>query len=310
MEEKQALWLPEAASTYAGDVDSLFYFILVTSVIIFVGVVAAMVLFAWRFRRRSASDRPTPVKENKVIETSWILVPAILVTIVFVWGFRVFIQMNVPPPNAMEITVRAQKWSWLFEYPNGARFTELHVPVSRPVKLKMSSADVLHSFFVPAFRTKQDVIPGRYTYAWFEATRQDTFPLMCTEYCGQQHSNMLSSVIVLSQDSFNAWLQESLLAEDASPAERGELLYTQQGCFACHSLDGTQGTGPTLQGLAGTERVFTDGTSAVADDNYLREAITQPAARIVQGFAALMPATYALLEPEEIDALVAFIKEQ
>ena len=309
MEEKQALWLPEAASTYAGDVDTLFYFILVTSVILFAGVTATMVLFAWRYRRRSASDRPAPVKENKIVEASWVLVPALLVTIVFVWGFRVFIHMNVAPPNAMEITVRAQKWSWLFEYPDGVRSTELHVPVSRPVRLKMSSADVLHSLYVPAFRTKQDVVPGRYTYVWFEATRQDTFPLMCTEYCGQQHSTMLSRVVVHDQDGFEAWLQESRLASDATPAERGELIYTQQGCFACHSLDGTPGTGPSFQGLAGSERVFTDGTRAVADDDYLREAITQPAVTIVEGYMALMPATYALLEPEEIDALVAFIKE-
>ena len=309
MEEKHSFWLPDKASTYAGDVDALFYFILITSVILFVGVMATMVLFAWRFRRRSATDRPQPVRENKIVETSWILVPALLVTIVFVWGFRVFIQMNIAPPNAMEITVRAQKWSWLFEYPSGVRSTELHVPVSRPVRLKMSSADVLHSLYVPAFRTKQDLIPGRYTYAWFEATRQDTFPLMCTEYCGQQHSMMLSSVVVQSQDDFDAWLQESQLAADASPAERGELLYTQQGCFACHSLDGTPGTGPSFQGLAGTERTFTDGTRMLADDNYLREAIVLPATKIVEGYMALMPATYGTLEPGEIDALVAFIKE-
>ncbi len=309
MEDKQALWLPEAASTYAGSVDSLFYFILVTSVILFVGVVTTMVVFAWRFRRRSAADRPVPVKENKVIEASWILVPFILVTIVFIWGFRVFITMSVAPPNAMEITVRAQKWSWLFEYPEGVRSNALHVPVGRPVKLKMSSADVLHSLYIPAFRTKQDVIPGRYTYAWFEATRQDTFPLMCTEYCGQQHSTMLSSVVVHSQDGFEAWLQESQLGTDASPAERGEALYTQLGCLACHSLDGTPGIGPSFEGLAATERAFTDGTRAVADDNYLREAIVAPAVRIVEGYDALMPATYATLEPEEVDALVAFIQE-
>ena len=310
MKERKAIWLPDAASTYAGDVDALFYFILVTSFVLFVGVMTAMVFFAWRFRRRSSDDRPAPVKENKIVEAAWILVPAALVAIVFVWGFRVFIQMNVAPPNAMEITVRAQKWSWLFEYPSGARSTELHVPVSRPVRLKMSSADVIHSFFVPAFRTKQDVVPGRYTYAWFEATRQDTFPLMCTEYCGQQHSTMLSSVIVQSQDDFEAWLQESLMAADAPPAERGALLYVQQGCQGCHSLDGTGVIGPSFQGLAGSERVFTDGTSALADDNYLREAITLPALKIVEGYDALMPGVYASLDPAEIDALIAFIKEQ
>ena len=310
MGERSSLWLPEAASTYAGDVDALFYFLVVTSVILFVGVVSTMVLFAWRYRRQSEDDRPVPVKENKLIEASWIIIPTLLVAIVFVWGFRVFIKMNVPPPNAMEITVRAQKWSWLFEYPDGVRSTALHVPVNRPVLLKMSSADVIHSLYVPAFRTKQDVVPGRYTYAWFEATEQGTYPMACAEYCGQQHSTMLTSVVVQSEDHFAAWLVENAMDADATPAERGEVLYTQQGCFACHTVDGTPGTGPTLQGLAGSERVFADGTSAVADDDYLREAIVAPAATIVEGYMALMPATYATLEPEEIDALVAFIKEQ
>jgi len=311
MTDEQAVWLPDAASSYAGNVDALFYFILAISTVLFVGVVITTVLFAWRFRRRGESDRPTPVKENKLVEISWIVIPTILVIIVFVWGFRVFIHMNTVPPNAMEITVRAQKWSWLFEYPNGVRSVDLHVPVDRPIKLKMSSADVIHSLFVPAFRTKQDVIPGRYTYAWFEANQQGTFPLLCTEYCGQQHSTMLSSVVVHSQDDYEAWLQENLISEDATPAERGRLLYEQQGCLGCHSLDGTAGAGgPSFLGLAGSERVFTDGTSAIADANYLRESITQPAVKIVEGYMPIMPASYALLSPEEIDALVAFIQEQ
>ena len=309
MQESQAVWLPDAASTYAGSVDALFYFILAVSTFLFVGVVVTCVIFAWRFRRKSESDRPVPVKENKVIEFSWIIIPTILVSIVFVWGFRVFLEMNTIPPNAMEVTVRAQKWSWLFEYPNGVKSTELHIPVNRPIKLTMSSADVLHSFYIPAFRTKQDVIPGRYTYAWFESTQQGTFPLACTEYCGALHSAMLTSVVVHSQDDYEAWLLENMTSADATPAKRGEILYTQQGCFACHSVDGAPGTGPTLLGLAGTERVFDDGTTAIADANYLREAIVEPAARIVEGYMALMPATYALLETEEIDALVAYIEE-
>ena len=219
--------------------------------------------------------------------------------------------MGVAPPNAYEITVRASKWNWLFEYPNGARSNELHVPVSRPIKLKMSSSDVLHSFFVPAFRTKQDVVPNRYTYAWFEATRQDTFQLLCTEYCGQQHSTMLAPVVVQSQDDFNAWLAENLLDESATPAERGQLLYRQNGCDSCHSLDGSVINGPSFQGLPGSQRAFTDGTTATADANYLRESIVNPAAKIVQGFAPTMPGNFGIdLSAEEIDALVAFIQEQ
>lgn len=311
MNEQGSLWLPEAASSIAGDVDALFYFILRTSIVLFVGVVGTMIFFAYRYRRRSQADRPLPFKENKWVEASWIIIPTVLVAIVFTWGFQVFVRLGVAPPNSYEITVRATKWSWLFEYPNGARSNTLHVPVSRPVKLRMSSSDVIHSFFVPAFRVKQDVLPGRYTYVWFEATRQDTFQVMCTEYCGQQHSTMITSVVAQSQDEFEVWLQEAVIDESMPPAARGELLFTQQGCFACHSVDGTTGSGPTVQGLALSERTFTDGTSATADENYLRESIINPAALIVEGFAPVMPGQYgATLTTEEIDALIAYIQEQ
>ena len=311
MEDKGTLWLPESASTFSGEVDALFYFIYWVSVVLFIGVMGAMGYFAYRYRRRSEADRPQPIKESKLVEASWVVVPTILVAIVFTWGFEVFIKMGVAPPNAYEVTVRASKWSWLFEYPNGARSNELHVPVSRPVKLKMSSSDVLHSFFVPSFRVKQDVVPNRYTYVWFEATRQDTFQVLCTEYCGQQHSTMLAPVVVQSQDDFNNWLDESLIDESATPAERGQLLYRQQGCDSCHKLDGSAEAAPSFQGLFGSQRPFDDGTTATADENYLRESIVNPAAKLVQGFPSNMPGQFgALLSSEEIDALVAFIKEQ
>lgn len=311
MHDQETLWLPEAASTVAGDVDALFYFILWVSTLLFIGVIGTMVLFAWRYRRRSPHDRPVPVRENKLVEATWIIVPFVLVAVVFVWGFRVFLELGIAPPNAYEINVRARKWSWLFEYPNGSASSELHVPVNRPVKLRMSSEDVVHSFFVPAFRVKQDVLQGRYTYTWFEATRQDTFHVFCAEYCGTAHSDMVTSVIVQSQDAFEAWLADNVMDASMTPADRGERLYTQQGCFACHSLDGTETMGPSFQGLAGRIRNFTDGTSAEADANYLRTSIVDPAERIVEGFQPLMPGQYAVtLSAEEIDALVAFIEEQ
>lgn len=311
MEDKGTLWLPENASTFGGEVDALFYFIYWVSVVLFVLVIGAMVYFAYKYRRRSEADRPQPIKESKLVEATWIVVPTLLVVLVFTWGFQVFIKMGVAPPGAYEVTVRASSWNWLFEYPNGARSNELHVPVSRPIKLKMSSADVLHSFFVPAFRVKQDVVPNRYTYVWFEATRQDTFQVMCTEYCGQQHSTMLSQVVVQSQGDFNRWLAENLIDESASPAERGALLYSQQGCNTCHSLDGSIGSGPSFQGLAGSQRTFSDGTTAPADENYLRTSIVNPAAQVVQGFSPVMPGQYGTtLSAAEIDALVAYIQEQ
>ncbi|MDE2730009.1 MAG: cytochrome c oxidase subunit II [Bacteroidota bacterium] len=310
MGDQGTVWLPEAASTVAGDVDALFYFILWVSTILFIGVIGTMVLFAWRFRRRSSQDRPQPVRENKLIEASWIVVPTLLVAIVFVWGFRVFLELGIAPPNSYEIDVRARKWSWLFEYSSGAQSSELHVPVHRPVKLRMISEDVIHSFFVPAFRVKADVFAGRYSYVWFEATRQDTFVVACAEYCGMAHSQMLTRVVVHSQDDFENWLADNAADADMTPAERGERLYSQQGCFACHSLDGIELTGPSFQGLAGSTRMFTDGTSAEADANYLRQAIVNPAAEIVQGYEALMPGTYSSLSAADLDALVAFIEAQ
>ena len=311
MNEQGSIWLPEPASTVAGDVDSLFYFILVTSVIIFVGVMGAMVTFAWRYRRRSENDRPQPVRESKLVEASWIAIPSILVAVVFVWGFRVFLELGIAPPNSYEINVTARKWSWSFSYPNGAVSTDLHVPVNRPVKLRMISDDVIHSFFVPAFRVKADVLQGRYSYVWFEATRADTFNVVCAEYCGTAHSDMYASVVVQSQDDFESWLAENMDDASLTPAERGERIYQLQGCMPCHSLDGTTPIGPSFLGLAGSTRNFTDGTSAVADDNYIRTSIVNPALQVVQGFLPVMPPQYAAtLSTEEIDALVAFIQEQ
>ena len=311
MNEQGSIWLPEPASTVAGDVDTLFYFILVTSIILFVGVMGAMVTFAWRYRRRSENDRPEPVRESKLVEASWIAIPSILVAVVFVWGFRVFLELGIAPPNAYEINVTARKWSWSFTYPNGAASIDLHVPVNRPVKLRMSSEDVTHSFFVPAFRVKADVLQGRYSYVWFEATRVDTFNVVCAEYCGTAHSDMYANVVVQSQDDFEGWLAENMDDASLTPAERGERLYQQQGCMPCHSLDGTTPIGPSFLGLAGSTRNFTDGTSAVADDNYLRMSIVNPAQQVVEGFLPVMPPQYAAtLSTEEIDALVEFIKEQ
>lgn len=310
MEDKGTLWLPEAASTVAGEIDGLFYFVYWVSVVLFVLVVGVMVYFAVKYRRRSQADRPAPVHESKLMEAAWIIVPTILVLVVFTWGFKAFLKLEVSPPGAYEVRVYAQKWSWRFEYPNGATSSDLHVPVGRPIRLKMSSADVLHSFFVPAFRVKQDVLPNRYTSVWFEATRQDTFQVYCTEYCGTSHSGMLAKVVVQSQDEFNDFLAESVIDPNASPAERGALLYTQLGCNACHNVDGAPGgIGPTFQGLYGKQEQLADGSTVEADDNYLRESILEPNAKIVQGYGPVMPAAYTNLSEEELNALIAYIAE-
>lgn len=307
----ESFWLPDGASTMAPEIDSLFHFVNWASAILFVGVVGAMIYLAFRYRRRHDGELPAPVEPSKIVEVSWIILPTILVLIVFNWGFKLFIDQSVSPPDSYEVQVRGSMWSWEFEYPNGAiSVGELHVPVDRPVRLNMSSIDVLHSFFVPAFRVKQDVLPDRYSSVWFQATRTDTFQVFCTEYCGQQHSGMLASVITHSQGDFEEWLSSAGVDEDMPLPELGEQLYNQRQCMACHSLDGTPGIGPTFQGLYGATETLDDGSTVEVDDNYLRESILEPGATIVQGYQNIMPAAYTNLSERELSGLVAFIEQQ
>lgn len=309
MGDKGTLWLPEGVSTLAPEIDSLFNFVNLVSLILFIGVVGAMVYFMIRYRRRDASEVPSPVEPNKIVELSWIVLPTILVMVLFNWGFQTFIELTVAPPDSYEVRARAAKWRWEFEYPNGTvTSNELHVPVGRPVRVVMNSVDVLHSFFIPVFRVKQDVLPNRYSSVWFEATRTGEFQIFCTEYCGAQHSGMLAKVVVHNQDDFNAWLESAGVDEDMPLPEYGALLYDQQACVQCHSLDGTPKIGPTFKGLFGKTEQLTSG-SVVVDDDYLRRAILEPAAEVVQGYQPVMP-PYSSLKDRQVDALIAFIKEQ
>ncbi|MDZ4700901.1 MAG: cytochrome c oxidase subunit II [Rhodothermales bacterium] len=312
MEPKGTLWLPPAESTLAPEIDSLFYFVYWISVIIFALVVLAMLIFVVKYRRRKADEMPPHVEENKLMELSWIVVPTILCLIVFTWGFQSFLRLSTAPPDSYEITVRAKKWLWEFEYPNGTRATnELRVPVGRNVRLVMSSEDVLHSFFVPAFRVKHDVLPNRYTAVWFNATTEGEKHIFCTEYCGTQHSGMLAKVIVLPQEEFTEWVESGGGNFDEMPLpEYGATLYQQQACFTCHSIDGTQVIAPSFKGLYGSQRTFEDGSTATADDNYIRESILNPMAHIVQGFSPIMPASYSSLDERQVSALIEFIELQ
>jgi cytochrome c oxidase subunit 2 len=308
MGENGTVWLPEGASALTPEWDGLFYFVYYVSLIIFVGVVAAMIYFAFVYRRRRPDERPAFVKDNKMVEMASVVIPTILVLIVFTWGFKTYVRMNVAPPDAYQIQVRGQQWSWTFEYPNGTQSVgEAHVPVDRPVRFVMSSTDVIHSFFVPAFRVKMDVLPNRYTSVWFHATKTGEYQAFCTEYCGTAHSNMLAKVVVESEADFQKWLQESQ-STDLTPVERGEQLYKQQTCNACHSIDGSPGVGPTFKGLFGKEESLEGGGTVTVDENYLRESILNPAAKVVKGFSPIMPASYGGLPAEDIDALVAYIK--
>ena len=310
MGENGTFWLPESASTLAPTIDSLFYFVTWVSAVLFVGVVAGIIFFAYKYRRRHHQEEMKLVEESKLLEASWIIVPTILVLTVFVWAFQAFIKIGVAPPESYQVRVQAQMWNWQFEYPDGTTSSELYVPMNRPVKLLMSSTDVIHSFFVPAFRVKHDVLPNRYTSVWFEATKPGTYQVFCTEYCGTNHSDMLAEVHAVSQGEFNEWLESAGVPEDASPVERGAILYEQQGCQTCHSLDGSQNVGPTFQGLFGSTEQLQDGSTVQVDENYLRQSILEPGAQIVQGFQNIMPASYGSLDEEQVSALIAFIEEQ
>lgn len=311
MNDGGSLWLPEALSTLAPEIDGLFYFVTWASAILFFGVAGAIVYLAVRYRRRSEELVPEPVEPSKFIEISWIVVPTILVLIIFIWGFKVFIKQGVAPPDSYEIRVTGSQWKWDFEYPNGTITTgELHVPVDRPVRLLMSSTDVLHSLFIPVFRVKLDVLPDRYTAVWFEATKQGEYDVFCTEYCGAGHAVMLAKVVVESQTDFRKWLETAGVDEDMPLPEYGEQLYTQQQCVACHSLDGSAGIGPTLQGLYGESEQLADGSTVEVDDNYLRESILDPGAQIVAGYQNVMPAAYSSLNERQVNALIEFIKTQ
>ncbi|MBB4088328.1 cytochrome c oxidase subunit II [Salinibacter ruber] len=303
-------WLPEAASTMAPKIDSLFTFVNVVSGILLVGVVTAMLWFMYRYRRQDPAERPSPVKESKLLEISWIVIPTILVLLVFNWGFKSFVAQKTIPDNAYEIRVQARSWGWSFEYPNGVTTDTLYVPADEPVKTTMSSQDVIHSFYVPAFRVKQDVLPNRYTSVWFEATKEGTYDLFCTEYCGRNHSEMDAEVKVVSRARFDEWLESAETPDDIPLPELGEKLYTQQGCQGCHSLDGSDMVGPTWKGLYGkTDHQMADGSTVTADANYLRESILQSGAKVVEGYQNVMP-SYASLSEREVTGLVEFIKEQ
>jgi cytochrome c oxidase subunit 2 len=308
MGDKGGFFLPESASTMAGEVDALFNFVNIVSLIIFILVIGAMLVFIVKYRARGENHAPAPLPEHKVVEAAWIVIPLVLCMIVFTWGFKTFLKLYTIPTDSYEVQVIGRQWAWEFRYDNGiSTANELHVPVGRPVRLNMSSADVLHSFYVPAFRVKFDVLPDRYTSLWFEATREGEFDILCTEYCGLSHSAMTGKVVVHTEQEFNEWLLENSVG-DLTPVEYGEQLYTSQACFACHTVDGGPSVGPTLLDLFGKTEQMTDGTSITVDENYLRESILDPAAKIVAGYQALMPATYAAsLSAEQTDALIAYI---
>ena len=305
-----SFWLPGKFSTMAPDIDGLFYFIYYCSVFLFVLVVVAMTFFAIRFRRQGKVSKTSSFTHNTPMEILWSVIPAIPIVVVFIWGSRDFVRLHTMPGNAVEVKVTAQKWFWTFDYPDGANsVNELVVPVSKPAKLTMSSQDVIHSFFVPGFRVKQDVLPNRYTQLWFEPVATGTFELYCAEFCGKGHSEMLATVRVVSDSEFVKWLDaQNKPPEGMGLEDYGALLIKQKGCATCHSVDGSTNTCPTLKGVFGHEVLLADGSRVVADENYIRESILDPRAKVVNGFQPVMPTYQGIVKDRHIDAIIAYLK--
>ena len=301
--------LPDAKSSITAEsTDSLFHFISEVSLLFLIGITIMLVYSMIKYRRKSEDDVTPVITHNNTLEVTWSVVPTILVIGIFFWGYDGFLTLNTPPDNAYEIHVTGQKWSWTYDYQNGVSIAnELHVPSGRPIKLVMKSNDVIHSFFIPEYRIKKDVLPNRYTSVWFQADEPGEAQVYCTEYCGTSHSGMLSTVTVHSQDDFDTWLAKEFAEnQNQSPVQFGESLFSLKACGSCHSIDGSSGIGPSFQGLYGKEENLADGSTVTVDENYIRESILNPGAKIVNGFGNVMPAQD--LSDNEITALIEYIK--
>jgi len=307
--QDSTFWMPPRVSTVAGEVDWLFYFILAISAVFFLIIVGLTVFFVIKYRSREGHEPiPTP-SHNLPLEITWTTIPIILVILIFFFGFKTYLDMATPPANSYEVKVNGQKWKWSFTYPNGYVDENLHVPVARPIRLLMTSADVIHSLYIPAFRIKADVVPGRYAQAWFEATEPGEYDLFCAEYCGTNHSGMIAHVIVHRPGEFETWLAKaSDFLATMSPVDAGRKLFQVRGCTQCHSTDGTPRVGPTLEGIFGHEVALRGGSSIQVDENYLRRSMLEPAADVVAGFDPVMPTYQGRLKDPEIDAVITYIK--
>jgi cytochrome c oxidase subunit II len=300
-------WMPPSASSVAPEIDNLFYWIYGICVFFFLLVTVLLVAFAIMYRCRPGYTPGEAPKHNTALELTWTFVPTLILVVIFYYGFKDFMHLAVPPPNAYEVVVTARMWSYTFRYPNQHVDNELHVPVGTPVEIVLNSDDVIHGFYIPAFRVKKDDVPGRYNKIWVMATTVGTYDLFCTQFCGQGHSTMRSKVHAESLDDFKKWLEKAS-HPTGTPPELGHYLWTTRGCNQCHTTDGTAGKGPTWKDLFLSKVTFKDGTSQIADEEYLHYVITNPNARPLPGFDPIMPPTRGLLTEEDVGNVIAYIK--
>jgi cytochrome c oxidase subunit II len=309
-----SIYMPPEASTVAPQVDWLFNFILGITIFFCVLIFAGMLVFCIKYRHRPGHTGGASPGHSTGLELTWTIIPTIIVLVVFFYGFRGFLDMAVVPPNAYEIIVQSKMWNWAFQYPNGTVTSELHVPKDRPIRIVLTSDDVIHSFYIPAFRTQKMSVPGRYNRAWFQATKlspPEGFPIYCAQYCGTNHSEMISKVIVEEQTNFDRWLENASNPEkqaDFTPAGQGEKLYKARGCAGCHTVDGSHSTGPSWKDMFGSKVSLSDGSTVVAEENYVRDSVLYPSKQIVQGYPAVMPSFLGQLKDKEIGWLIDYMK--
>src|SRR5512137_717590 len=296
--------------TLYASVDNVFLFIMGISLVLLVGVTGTMVYFAVRYRR-SRNPRAENIEGNLALEIVWTVIPTLLVLAMFWVGWKGFVYMRTVPKDAMLVKVTARMWSWGFTYENGRTSDVLKVPLDRPVKLAITSADVLHSLSIPAFRVKEDAVPGRETYLWFKPGVGGSYDLFCTEYCGMGHSSMVTKVEVLPDAEFQAWYREAPKAAGKQAGLDGAKLFAEKGCSACHSIDGSPKVGPSLKGLLGRKETVTHGGAdhqVTIDEDFIRGKLLTPEGARIKGFPPIMPSQKGVLKDEEIDAIVRYIK--
>jgi cytochrome c oxidase subunit 2 len=310
------------ASNHAAALDGLYIFLTYVCGVSFVLVVGAMFYFMWKYKQRGPNDKTSPLTHNGRLEFAWSAVPAVFMMVFFIWGELDFIKLSSPPPDALDIRITGQKWYWTVEYPgrpvastvevlDGEIAPLLIVPLGQPVRLLMTSKDVLHSFYIPAFRVKKDIIPGRYTSVWFTPITEGVFPVFCTEYCGDEHSSMLAVVKVVPAEEYEAAVIAATTLEQGEGETLeafGEKVYKSFACNSCHNTDATVKVGPGFGGVFGRTETLTDGSSQAVDENYIRESIYTPNAKVVSGFTPQMPSFAGQINDDQMNAIIAYIK--
>lgn len=297
---------PTQASSLAGQVDGLYFYLVLVSAFFSLLIALLVIVFAIRYRRRSEDELPTGIEGSLRLELAWTLIPLAISMSFFAWGAKLYFSMNRPPNDAMQIYIVGKQWMWKIQHLDGQReINELHLPVGRSVRATMTSEDVIHSFFIPEFRIKRDVVPGRYQTMWFRPTKPGEYHIFCSQYCGTKHSAMIGRVVVMEPADFQAWLSGGSGSE--SLASAGAKLFQQHACNTCHRND-SQARGPSLENLFGKQVHLADGRTIVADEQYIRESILNPQAKMVAGYQPLMPTFQGLISEEGLLQLVAYIR--